>query len=667
MLETSESKNYFNRAIGLLKEGRVDDAEKICIEVIDQNGSDANFLGLLGAILLKKDKAGDAIPHLQKAVRIVPGFAQAQEDLGSAYFYTDQAELAIVHLEKALEINPRLESAGNKLSYIYKSMGKDEDVDALQKKLFAFSPARRLLVEALEHLQNKEFRLAEKLAKEVIKDEPNNVDALRLLSIIASEAGCYHDAEQLLKRVVGLKPRHIDAWHELSAALKEQDKLIEAVEVLEQSLEIIPDNPQTHYLLGSSLALSAKPYEAITPYKRSLEISPKFAPALLGLGHVLKTVGEHDEGVQAYRAAIEQRPGFAEAYWSLANLKTFRFTDDDIVNMKSQLEKIEMDNEAKAHFCFSLAKAYEDRKEFDQAFDYYRQANQTNRMLIAYDPVQTEVMHGQLIDVFNKDFLNAKAGLGNPDPAPIFILGLPRSGSTLVEQILASHSMVDGTSELQDLGQIATSLNKRSGGLNYPEIVRILSDDDFHQLGSSYIERTMRHRKGAPFYTDKMPNNFPTIGFLSLILPNAKIINTRKNPIDSCVGCYKQHFAKGQAFTYDLNELGEFYLEYIRLMDHWHEVLPGKVLDVVYEDMVEDQEAQTRRLLEFCGLPWEEACLKFYETDRAIRTASSEQVRKPIHNKSVGYWKNFEKHLQPLIEVLDPILENEQFLEKSKL
>ncbi|MFT5133632.1 MAG: tetratricopeptide (TPR) repeat protein [Gammaproteobacteria bacterium] len=657
MLDTLESKNYFESAIELLKQGKVDEAEKICLDVIAQDGSDANFLALLGAILLKKDQPDEAISYLKKAVEIVPGFAQAHEDLGSAYFYTHQVEPAIIHLEKALQIEPGLESAGNKLGYIFKNTGKHEEASQLEKKLFAFSPEKRRLVEALQHLQKREFRQCEKIAREVVNVNPDNVDALRLLAIIANHAGSHGDAEKLLKRVVAITPKHIDAWHDLSGALKEQEKLPEAIEALQSALEIAPDNAQTYYLLGSSYALSALPYEAVAPYQRSLELRANFAPALLGLGHVLKTIGKFDEGVEAYRAAIKQRPSFAEAYWSLANLKTFRFSDDDIANMKSELEKIETDNEDKAHFCFSLGKAYDDRKEFDDAFHYYSQANQVNRMLIAYDPVQTEVVHGQIAEVFNKDFLEEKAGLGNPDPSPIFILGLPRSGSTLVEQILASHSMVDGTSELQDLGQLATSLNKRSGGLKYPEIVRILSEEELFQLGTSYINSTMRHRRGAPFFTDKMPNNFPTIGFLSLILPNARIINTRKNPLDSCVGCFKQHFAKGQAFTYDLNELGEFYLEYIKLMDHWDAVLPGKVLTVQYEALVQDQESQTRRLLEFCGLPWEDQCLRFYETDRAIRTASSEQVRQPIHNKSIGQWKNYEKHLQPLIEVLEPLLD----------
>ena len=657
MLDTPDSRKLFEQAIAHLKQGEIDDAQQLCASALNENASDANFLGLMGAILLKKDDARAAVPYLEDAVRIVPGFAQAHEDLGSAYYYLGNAEKAKTCLEKALEINPRLESAGNKLNYILKHEGKHEEASALKKKMFAFSPNKRRLVEALEYLHNNEFRLAEKLAKEVISDEPDNVDALRLLSVIAIRAGHYQDAEKLLKRVVKLKPLFIDAWHDLSGALKEQDKVTEAVEVLQQALEIKPNNPQTHYLLGSSLALSAKPYEAIEPYRTCLGLKPGYAPALLGLGHVLKTVGDFEDGVQAYRDAIKQRPGFAEAYWSLANLKTFRFSDEDIEQMKYELQGLEEDNEDKAHFCFSLAKAYEDRSEYDLAFEYYEKANAINRMLIAYDPVQTEVVHQQLIDVFNQDFLEAKAGLGNPDPSPIFILGLPRSGSTLIEQILASHSMVDGTSELQDLGQIATGLNKRSGGLKYPEIVRILEDDDFFRLGQSYIDRTMRHRKGAPYFTDKMPNNFPTIGFLSLILPNAKIINTRKNPLDSCLGCFKQHFAKGQAFTYDLYELGEFYLEYMRLMEHWHQVLPGRILDIQYEDMVADQETQTRKLLEFCGLPWEDACMNFHETDRAIRTASSEQVRQPIHNKSVNYWKNFEKHLQPLIEVLEPVLE----------
>jgi hypothetical protein len=279
-------------------------------------------------------------------------------------------------------------------------------------------------------------------------------------------------------------------------------------------------------------------------------------------------------------------------------------------------------------------------------------------MLINYDPVQTEVLHQDIKATFTQEFLDQKKNIGNQDPSPIFIVGLPRSGSTLIEQILSSHSQVDGTSELPDLSKVVMSINKRNKGKGpgYPTAVTELEDEEFYKLGTQYIESTQRVRRGAPYFTDKMPNNFPTIGFLSLFLPNAKVINSIRHPIDSCLGCYKQHFARGQTFTYDLVELGEFYLEYHKLMQYWHAVLPGKVLDVQYEEMVSDQENQTRRLLEYCGLPWEDACLNFHETDRPVRTASSEQVRQPIYSTSLDRWKKYESHLQPLIEILEPIL-----------
>jgi len=325
--------------------------------------------------------------------------------------------------------------------------------------------------------------------------------------------------------------------------------------------------------------------------------------------------------------------------------------------MQNMVEEESLPDEPRVNFYLSLGKHYENEKDFDKAFEHYRKGNELRRQHEIYDPVQTQVIHDRMIEVFSEEFFAEHEGWGDPDPSPILIVGLPRSGSTLIEQILASHSMVEGTMELPDLGRTIADLSKNSSGSSeYPEAVLPLDQEGVRGLGQSYLQATMRYRTPLPRFIDKMPNNFAAIGFLHLILPNAKVIDARRHPLDSCLGSYKQLFFKGQSFTYDQFELGDYYLEYRRLMDHWHQVLPGKVLDVHYEDMVADQETQTRRMLEYLGLPWEDQCLRFYETERAINTASSEQVRQPIYTKAVHFWRNYEHHLGELIETLKPLL-----------
>jgi tetratricopeptide (TPR) repeat protein len=413
-----------------------------------------------------------------------------------------------------------------------------------------------------------------------------------------------------------------------------------------------PRNPNTHYLHASMLALTGRHEEALAAYRRALGISPVHPAAWVGMGHLLKTLGRTDEGIEAYRRAIEQRPNFGEVYWSLANLKTFRFRDEEVADIERRLAEEPLDDDARVHFLFTLGKALEDRGEYARAFARYAEACALQRRRIAYDPVETEVINERIRAVFTAEFLHGNAGLGCPDPAPIFIVGLPRSGSTLIEQILASHSQVEGTAELPDVGRVIGELSARFPGAAYPEAARRLDAAGWRELGESYLERTRRHRQGLPFFTDKNPNNFPSVGLIHLMLPNAKIIDARRHPLDSCFGSFKQHFAHGQTFSYDLVEIGEYFLEYRRMLRHWQDVLPGKVLEVRYEDMVSDQEAQTRRLLAHCGLPWEEACLRFYDTERPVRTASSEQVRQPIYSSSVNHWRHFRAELAPLIEIL---------------
>jgi hypothetical protein len=333
--------------------------------------------------------------------------------------------------------------------------------------------------------------------------------------------------------------------------------------------------------------------------------------------------------------------------------------------MEAKIDSAELSNESRVNFLFALAKAYEDGGDFERAWRYYEEGNRAQRMSEVYDPVRTEVSNDAIIEVFNHDLLRDNTGIGHPDDAPIFVLGLPRSGSTLLEQILASHSQVEGTSELPYALQVANSLNRnRADGINYPEAVRELSAEHFRRLGADYLEFARMHRReGTPRFVDKMPNNFPVVGLIHLMLPNAKIIDARRHPLDACLGCYRQLFAKGQSFTYDLTDIGEYFLQYQRMMDHWHEVLPGRVLTVQHEAVVCDLETQVRRILDYCELPFEENCLKYYETDRPIRTASSEQVRQPVYTDSLGYWRHYEAHLGELIEVLEPVLERyEQYL-----
>jgi tetratricopeptide (TPR) repeat protein len=378
----------------------------------------------------------------------------------------------------------------------------------------------------------------------------------------------------------------------------------------------------------------------------------------MGYAHILKTLGDQEGSLKAYRAAIAAKPDFGEVYWSMANLKIFNFEDEEVAAMENQLEDGNLDDSAEIHFRFSLGKAYEDQNDHDRAWHYYHSGNQKQRMQVSYDSVEFQNRQNEIIEVFSREFIEEHEGNGFEASDPILIVGLPRSGSTLVEQILASHSQVEGTSELPNLGKIAHSIGRyRTDNKQFPVSCRDLRKRDWRAYGMQYMDETRRHREeGTPFFTDKMPNNFSLVGLLHLILPNAKVINTRRHPYDSCLGAYKQLFGKGQNFTYDMYDLAEYYNQYHKMVSHWHDVLPGKVLDVHYEETVTDLDSQVRRILEHCGLPFEEQCLRFWETKRAVRTASSEQVRQPIYTGALGKWRQYEDHLELWKEQLGDVV-----------
>jgi tetratricopeptide (TPR) repeat protein len=649
----------FERAFARLRDGDAEGAVAVCRETLVQSPDSIDLLTLLGASLNALRLSDEALEPLLQALKIAPGFARAHEEIGRSLLMLSRVDDAINHLEQALLLSPDMESVERCLAQALLRAGRGEDADRVIEQSFARSPQRKQLLAAAEHQRAGRYRESEPLLRKVLAVEANEVNAMRMMARVAEEAGHLGEAERLLRRAIKLNPGFDDAGLNLARVLKDNDQLEEAVTCTAQVTLVSPRNPLAHYLHASMLALMRRYEDAIEAYRESIRLRAHNPAAWVGLGHLLKTLGRQEEAIAAYREALRLRPGFGEVWWSLANLKTFRFSDAELAAMERGLEDAAEDDDDRVHFLFALGKALEDRGDFDAAFARYAEANSTQRMRVWYDPIETGVKHGRIRDTFSAEFLAARVTQPADETVPIFIVGLPRSGSTLVEQILASHPLVDGTSELPDLARVIAAISRRHAGVHYPEAVTRLDAAELHELGLMYLERTRRHRSGRPFFTDKMPNNFSGIGLIHLILPQARIIDARRHPLDSLLGCYKQHFALGQSFTYDLEELGEFYLEYRRMMEHWHAVLPDRVLELRYEHIVREQEAMTRRLLDYCGLPWDPRCLRFHETERAVHTASSEQVRQPLYGSSVNHWRNFREQLASLIEVISPAVEAE--------
>jgi tetratricopeptide (TPR) repeat protein len=658
-MQLSSSRGRFNEVLELVNRGEFQHAEGLCRALLQKYPTDVNLLGMRGAVLVKLKRYEEAEQSLRQTIRLAPTFAKPHEDLGFVLLELKRPREAADILRNAVRLDPGLEQAHFNLGRALAMLGHGGEADEAFEKSFSLNPERGKLALAAEHHKAGRFEEAERLYREILRENPVNVDAVRMLGRVALSASRNADAERLFRRAIKIAPDFAGALADLGRLLKEQNRFEEAIECFERVIELEPDNPQAHCQLAGTLAPAGLTYRAIEAYEKALELNPKFPGARLGLGHSLKTVGRQEEAIAAYRECIRLRPDNGESYWSLANLKTYRLSDDDIAAMEKRLARDDLSQQSRVNFLFALAKAWEDREDYLRAWGYYSEGNAVQRMEEKYDPVATEVMHDAIVEVFDEALLQAKSGGGHPDRSPIFIIGLPRSGSTLIEQILASHSEVEGTSELPYVGRVATSLNRnRADGINYPHAVRELSAEHFRMLGQDYLDLARMHRtEGAARFIDKMPNNFPAVGFLHLILPNAKIVDARRHPLDSCLGCFRQLFAKGQTFTYDLNDIGDYFLEYERMMEHWQAVLPGSFLTVQHEALVNDVEREVRRLLEYCELPFEDACLRFYQTERPIRTASSEQVRQPIHNRSIGFWKNYEDQLRPLKDILAPVLQ----------
>jgi tetratricopeptide (TPR) repeat protein len=560
-------------------------------------------------------------------------------------------------LRRAISLDPRHAPSWQSLGHQLQATGDEDGSRQAFERHFEFSTRHPELVEAVKLLRDGKLGKAERIVRELLKKYPVDVTGIRVLADIGMKLGHLKDASLLLERCLELAPDFHAARHSYALVLIRLQKPEAAKHEADKLLVLEPNNPNFLTLKGTILVRIGDHKRALEIYEKVLKDYPNQARAQMSYGHTLKTVGRLDESIEAYRKCIQLSPEVGEAYWSLANLKTFRFSDDDIENMREQVTVEGGDANDQAHLAFALGKALEDRNDFDESFKFYRRGNAIRRIEHRHNPQVNVLEAVRQVRTLDKGFFEQRKGWGCQAPDPIFIVGLPRAGSTLLEQILASHSQVEGTSELQDIIGISRKLgekSKKNPSGKYPEILADLTEEQYRGLGESYLETTQIQRSDTPFFIDKMPNNFRHIGLIHLLLPNSKIIDARRHPMGGCFSGFKQLFANGQTFTYGLEDIGKYYRDYVRLMDHWDAVLPGRVYRVQYEDMVTDTDTQIRALLDYCELEFEPRCLKFYETERAVRTPSSEQVRKPIYKDALEQWRHFEAYLDPLKQALGP-------------
>ncbi|MET0658734.1 MAG: sulfotransferase [Steroidobacteraceae bacterium] len=591
-----------------------------------------------------------------------PNSASTQYELGLALAATGQGDAAVGALRRALKLKPDHPDAWRVLADHLRAMDDAAGADEAYAQHIRHSTRNPRLLEAASALCENRIAEAEALLRTYLKELPTDVPAIRMLAEVASRLGRYGDAENLLDRCLQLAPSFTPARHNYAFVLHRSGKSARALTEIDRLLSADPRNPGYRNLKAAILSRVGEIEQAAELYEAIAAEYPQHAKIWLSLGHVLKTAGRQEQSIHAYRRTLELAPQLGEAWWSLANLKTFKFTDDDLEQMRNQLRRDDLTLEDRFHFDFALGKALEDSADYSRSFEHYARGNALRREVAAYDAEETTSQVRRSKALFNAEFFAARRGHGDFSPDPIFVVGLPRSGSTLVEQILASHPQVEGTQELPDIVSIARELGgskTRNEASKYPDVLATLAPEQLRALGTRYLEQTRIQRKTAsPFFIDKLPNNWAHVGLIHLILPEAKIIDARRHPLGCCFSGFKQHFARGQHFTYGLEDIGRYYRDYVELMAHVDAVLPGRVHRVIYEDMVADTETEVRRLLDYCGLSFDERCLRFYENDRAVRTASSEQVRQPIFRDAVDHWRHYDAWLGPLREALGPVLDS---------
>ena len=645
-----------SEATQAVKENRFDDALNLFTIILEDHPDniDALYLASVSSRYLKN--FDDSKEYIERLMFNAPDMGRAYQELGHIYRDMGNEAKAVIYYRQACELNPALMSSWTSL---YKYFVKDKNKPAIdhvreQIEKLQSLPSELLYVDQI--MNEGRLGIAEKKCRAFLKKNPTHTYAMSLLAEIANRLGYFDDAEFLLEKAVEFASKDGDLRMKYAAILRKKQKFAKTMEQVNILCHQYPDNHSYQALKASEIMQNGEHEEAIKLLDNILKKNPYNFSTFTSKGHAQKTLGQTDQAIKSYQAAYKVKPDHGESFFSLANLKTYSFTLDELHSMREQVKRVDLSLKDKAYFHFALAQACESIGEFDEAFFHLERGNKIKNDQSRYSIEGMDAELQAQIDVCNTPFFEELGAGGHATKDPIFILGLPRAGSTLIEQILASHSMIDGTLELPNILSIAQSLRGddiygKEG--NYPKSMKSLTLDQRESLGKKYIDETQMHRKDAPMFADKMPNNFRHIGLIHLIMPNAKIIDARRYPLDCCFSMFKQLFAQGQEFSYGLAEAGSYYNSYIKLMDHWDKVLPNKILRVNNEDVIDDLEGQVKRMLDYLELPFEEECISFHKTNRSVRTASSEQVRKPVNKDGMGRWKPYAKNLKPLLDSLD--------------
>ena len=641
--------------IKLIKENKFEEAHKYILLNLrqDSNHIESLYFGSVCARYLKNYQQSN--DYLERLLTLSPDMGRAYQELGHLNRDRGSLELAAGYYRQACEMNPALISSWQFLYDYYKDIGKKDASSHALEQLENLKSLPNTLLYINQILYEGKLSEAEKMCRDFLKKDPKNTEAMSILSEIASKLGYLEDAEFLLENAVNFEPNNSELRKKYLIILRKRQKFSKAMIQAEYLCKTFPKNLSFKAQMAIEIMQNGDYEKAIEIFDSILKKAPNDPNTLTSKGHALKTFGNNIDAIESYKLAHKAKPDHGEAYFSLANLKTYSFKTSEIASMKNQLENINLLSKDRVYFHFALAYALEKEGEYEEAFSHLEKGNEIKKINNRYsingmkDEIQSQ------IQICDSNFFSShgEGGLNKTDP--IFILGLPRSGSTLIEQILASHSQIDGTLELPNILSMAHSLrghDKLANQGKYPSVLKSLTKDQRKEMGLEYIKDTFMHRDKAPRFTDKMPNNFRHIGLIHLILPNAKIIDARRYPLDCCFSIYKQLFAQGQEFSYGLEEIGSYYRNYIDLMDHWNRVLPGKILKVNNEDIINDLEGQVKRIIDYLELPFEEECISFYNTKRSVRTASSEQVRKPINKDGLERWKPYSKKLKTLVDCL---------------
>ncbi len=647
-------------ARGALQRGQLADAERLCGAALADSPDNREGLYLLGVIQRYARRPADALATIARLIDVDPGYGRAHQERGHCLRALGRTDEAIAAYQNAVAYNAGLLASWRMLAELHAAAARPAAAELARAQCAYLESLPEELQSVVSLVHENRLGKAEQACRAYLQRHGHHTEAMRLLAEIGIKFNSYDEAEFLLESCLVLEPDNTNAHFDYVNLLHKRQKFAAALEHAEALRRKAPDRPQFELLYANQRLAVGEFDEALAIYRAAIETMPDNPTLHLSIGHALKTVGQQSQAIDAYRAAYRVRADFGDAWWSLANLKTYRFAADEVDRMR-ELEGLDSTGLVdRYHLCFALGKALEDRGDYAASFGYYERGNRLKRDEVGYDWRRITAEIERQRQHCDAALFERFAGAGCPAPDPIFVLGLPRAGSTLIEQILSSHSQVEGTLELPNILALSHRIDGRrrvGEEARYPGNLGELSADELAAFGEAYLADTRIHRKrGTPYFIDKMPNNFRHIGLIHLILPNARIIDARRGAMGCCFSGFKQLFAEGQEFTYGLEEIGHYYRDYVGLMAHWDTVLPGRVLRVRYEDVVTDLEGQVRRLLDHCGLPFEDACVRFHENDRAVRTASSEQVRQPIFRGGMDQWENFAPWLDPLRAVLGPDL-----------